>query len=141
MLGGGYVGQIARLRESAQGFVHDEARQDGAEFAVKLAIAQQGKVAHGFVEALQRLLSGVVDHAVAVVLVLGALHVAVFFQNPQHVARLPRRVVELEDALGPEGLGAKVHDRLEHVERGRIGGRVGAAGLADDRFDFGEAAQ
>ena len=46
-----------------------------------------------------------------------------------------------EHALGPQFLGPEVDERLDHVERRRVGRRVGPAGLADHRFDFGKAAQ
>ncbi len=42
-------------------------------------------------------------------------------------------------AGAPLGLRLQVDHRLEHLHRRRVGRRVGAAGLAIDRFDFREA--
>ena len=47
----------------------------------------------------------------------------------------------MQTAPGPELARAEVDHRLDHVERGRVGGRLRAAGLADDHVHLGEAAE
>ena len=66
---------------------------------------------------------------------------SLFQRAPARRASAATASSNLQHALRPELLGPEVDERLDHVERRRVGRRVGPAGLADDRFDLGKAAQ
>ncbi len=113
-----------------------------AEFGAELAEPAHGQVAERRVDLARRMLHGRIDSRGSRSSgVAGAVTRPLASSRSSTTPACRSASSYIIFRLGQNSWAAEVDDRLDHVQRRRIGRRLGAAGLADDQLDLGELPQ
>ena len=128
-------------RDAAEQGVDRLADQGAAQLRAELRQPQHRQVAERLIDRARDGHRRLVDQALPLLGRGRAAEQALRLQGVEHDPRLGHGVLEPELPLGPDLVVAEVDDRLDHVERRRVGRRLGPARLADDLPDLGEAAE